>query len=98
MALKRVIPGELVLSRAGRDKDRYFLVLKLGDPNFLYIADGQYRKVENLKRKKLKHLQLTGLVATEIRQILQMGKTPTNAQVIQALDNLRNLLEVGSDF
>lgn len=96
MAAPQITPGQLVRSRAGRDGDRFFLVLKILDPNYLLIADGQYRKVDNPKRKKVKHLQLTDLVATEIGEVLQQGKTPTNAQVERALQLMMEAPEVGS--
>ena len=45
--------GNIVLSKAGRDKGNYFVVLKTVDENFVYIADGDLRKVDNPKLKKM---------------------------------------------
>ena len=50
--------GRLVYSIAGRDKGTLFLVLKR-DGEFVYLADGNTRKVENPKKKKLKHVNKT---------------------------------------
>ncbi len=50
--------GSLVYSIAGRDKGSLFLVLKR-DGDFVYLADGDLRKVENPKKKKLKHINKT---------------------------------------
>lgn len=50
--------GTLVYSIAGRDKGNLFLVLKR-DGDFVYIADGSCRCVENPKKKKLKHVNKT---------------------------------------
>ena len=50
--------GSLVYSIAGRDKGTLFLVLKR-DGEFVYLADGNTRKVENPKKKKLKHVNKT---------------------------------------
>jgi len=50
--------GSLVYSIAGRDKGNLFLVLKR-DGDFVYLADGDLRKVENPKKKKLKHVNKT---------------------------------------
>lgn len=50
--------GSLVYSIAGRDKGNLFLVLKR-DGEFVYLADGNTRKVENPKKKKLKHVNKT---------------------------------------
>lgn len=52
--------GQLALSLAGRDKKRVFMIVEQLDENFVLIADGQLRKTNNPKRKKLKHLKLLG--------------------------------------
>ena len=50
--------GSLVYSIAGRDKGNLFLVLER-DGDFVYLADGNLRKTENPKKKKLKHVNKT---------------------------------------
>ncbi len=50
--------GSLVYSISGRDKGNLFLVLKR-DGDFVYLADGNLRKVENPKKKKIKHTNKT---------------------------------------
>lgn len=50
--------GTLVFSKAGRDKGEMFLTLSVED-GYAYIADGDLRKVEKPKKKKLIHLQRT---------------------------------------
>ena len=53
--------GSAVISLAGRDKDRYLVVLKL-EGDYAYLADGILRRIENPKKKKLKHLAITKTV------------------------------------
>ena len=48
--------GMLVYSKAGRDKKNLFLILKI-ENGFAYISDGDTRRVEKPKKKKLIHLQ-----------------------------------------
>ena len=48
--------GQLVRSKAGRDKGSDFIVLKV-ENGYVYVADGRMRKLENPKKKKLKHVQ-----------------------------------------
>lgn len=45
--------GQVVKSRAGRDKGNIFLVLDIIDDKHIYIVDGDVRKLDNPKRKKL---------------------------------------------
>lgn len=51
-------PGDIVYSKAGRDQDKYFIVLKQADENHVFICDGDIRRVDKPKRKKIKHLKL----------------------------------------
>ena len=50
-----ICKGSLVYSLAGRDKGKLFLVLAL-ENDFVYLADGDTRRVENPKKKKIKHV------------------------------------------
>ncbi len=56
--------GCIVLSTAGRDKGRYFLVIGMED-NYALIVDGKLRSIESPKRKKIKHLMYAGKVSGE---------------------------------
>lgn len=50
--------GQLVVSLAGRDKDCICAVVgEADDEGYVLIADGRIRKVEEPKKKKLKHLK-----------------------------------------
>ncbi len=53
--------GSLVYSRAGRDKGTLFLVIAT-DGEFVYLTDGDTRRVEKPKKKKLKHINKTNTV------------------------------------
>ena len=46
-----------MLSLSGRDKGKYFFVVDTAG-EYVMIADGRYRKLEQQKKKKQKHLQL----------------------------------------
>ena len=53
--------GSLVYSRAGKDKGKLFLVLSL-EGEYAYLLDGDTRKLNNPKKKKLKHINKTNKV------------------------------------
>ena len=76
--------GLIVRSKAGRDKGGWFVVLK-HDDIYAYIADGDSRKVESPKRKKLKHLQLTGYSSEHIENKLCDEEMVENYEVRTAL-------------
>lgn len=77
--------GNIVLSKAGRDKGNYFVVLKTVDENFVYIADGDLRKVDNPKLKKCKHLENTGKTSERVCQKLSEGIRVTNPDLLREL-------------
>jgi ribosomal protein L14E/L6E/L27E len=56
-----ICKGMLVYSKAGRDKGKLFLVLAR-ENDFVYLADGDTRRVTKPKKKKLKHVNKTNRV------------------------------------
>jgi ribosomal protein L14E/L6E/L27E len=56
-----------VKSKAGRDKDRVFIIIEIIDELYVLIADGDLRKVEKPKKKKIKHLSKYNIVSKEIQ-------------------------------
>lgn len=48
--------GDIVLSRAGRDRGRAFVVIDVLDSEYVLTADGRLRTLERPKKKKRKHL------------------------------------------
>ena len=48
--------GDLVVSRAGRDKGRPFVVLRT-EGEFVYLVDGALRRLEKPKKKKRMHVK-----------------------------------------
>ena len=59
--------GRVVLSKAGRDKGHYFVVMEVLDECHVAIANGCQRKVDNPKKKKIKHLVAKPELLEEIR-------------------------------
>ncbi len=55
------VKGQLVRSKAGRDKTRTLAVLEV-EGEMLLLADGNLRKVRDPKRKKAKHVAPTTTV------------------------------------
>ncbi len=85
--------GQVVKSKAGRDKGTYMIVYKVLDKDYVLLVDGFYRKVEKPKKKKIKHLQLTTQIADGFVKTLQAGMVPTNNEVKKYISEL-NLPQV----
>lgn len=50
--------GRVVRSRAGRDKDGFFVVIRV-EGDFAWLCDGKARPLLRPKKKRLRHLSLT---------------------------------------
>lgn len=72
--------GDIVLSKAGRDCGRYFVVLKT-EENFAFVSDGDLRKVDSPKRKKFKHLINTDKSSEFILNKLKGDEKITNTEL-----------------
>ncbi|KMT21217.1 LSU ribosomal protein L14E [Clostridium cylindrosporum DSM 605] len=83
--------GQIVHSRAGRDKDRYFIVVGIVSSEYVLLADGNLRKIGNPKKKKVKHLVLHDSLALEIKERLKDGKKVLDADLRKCLQSM-NLL------
>jgi ribosomal protein L14E/L6E/L27E len=66
--------GTVAMSLAGRDKGRYFVIIEVLDADYVKIADGSLRKVDNAKKKKLKHLKLKPVTIPTIKQKIMDGE------------------------
>jgi large subunit ribosomal protein L14e len=77
--------GKLAGSKAGRDKGRLYIVVEaLGDEYFM-LADGDKKKIEDPKKKKIKHLKITDVCFEEIRTKLEKHDRITNAELRKAI-------------
>ena len=49
--------GQIVLSKCGRDKNKYFIVIGIDqNEEYIYLADGLVRKIDKPKKKKIRHV------------------------------------------
>jgi ribosomal protein L14E/L6E/L27E len=71
--------GQVVRSIAGRDKGNFLVVLKTEETGFASVADGDLRRIEKSKRKKIKHLAKTSYVIEDISDKLTKILKVTNA-------------------
>ena len=78
--------GRVVFSKAGRDQGHYFVVVDVIDESYVAVANGCQRKVDNPKRKKIKHLVAKPEVIEEIREKISAKKRIFDSEVRNKLD------------
>ena len=79
--------GRIVYSKAGRDKDKYFMILDVLNEEFVYLVDGDLRRLERPKKKKIKHLIFTDKICDEVKDIILKGKRLNDATVRKAISH-----------
>ena len=83
--------SDIVISLAGRDKDKLFYVIDTED-NYVFLADGKGRKLENPKRKKLKHVRRVTRTETRVAMKILNGDKVLNSEL------RRDLAAFGQQF
>ena len=83
--------SDIVISLAGRDKDKLFYVIDTED-NYVFTADGKGRKLENPKRKKLKHVRRVTRTETRVATKILNGDKVLNSEL------RRDLATFGQQF
>jgi ribosomal protein L14E/L6E/L27E len=82
--------GRVAVSTAGRDKDRYFVIVDIIDNNYVYIVDGDLRTKDRPKKKKLRHLKLCPQVLDGIAGKLKGGARVFDAEIRSAIRSCKN--------
>ncbi len=80
--------GQVVYSKAGRDKGRYMVIIEKIDAQYVKVADGGTRKVEKAKKKKLKHLSKTNHILSTVHKKLEAGQQVRNEEILKQLNQL----------
>ena len=76
--------SNIVVSKAGRDKDKLFFVTET-DGDYALIADGRGRRLGQPKRKKLKHLQFVAQSDSRVAEKIRTGDKVLDSEIRRAL-------------
>jgi len=77
--------GQIVRSKAGRDRGKWFAVVGLEGDAFVYLADGKTRSTEKPKLKKIRHIAKTNSISPEISEALRNHATVSDELVKRVL-------------
>lgn len=77
--------GMFAFSQAGHDKDSLYIIIREED-EYVYLADGKNKSVENPKRKNKKHIQVMKKNADDhIIEVLKSGGRVGDEEVKRAI-------------
>lgn len=77
--------GQVAISKSGRDKGKTFIIWQIVDDTFVLIVDGDLRKVERPKKKRIKHLRCTEDIIEKLNEKLTNNEKITNAEIRRSL-------------
>jgi ribosomal protein L14E/L6E/L27E len=83
--------GQIVLSKAGRDKGKKFIVYSVIDENYVYLVDGKLRKVEKPKKKKIKHIKVIDKINSNIAKKLRDNGKVLNSEIRKYIESNVNV-------
>ena len=84
-----IAQSNIIRSDAGRDKGKLFVVLAV-EGEFLLLADGKTRKVENPKRKKRRHVLFVSAEKTRLSEKITGNVKFTNSELRRTLAAFRD--------
>lgn len=79
-----IAKSQIVKAIAGRDTGSYFFVLAT-EGDFLLLADGKKRRLENPKRKRRKHVELAGESMSPAAEKIRSNEKVTNSELRRAI-------------
>ena len=80
--------GQIVCSKAGRDKGKFMVVVEIIDSQYVRVCDGQTRKIDKAKKEKVKHLAKTNHIISTINKKLEEKQRINNAEIRKHLNDL----------
>lgn len=77
-------PGMLAKSLAGHDQNKLYVIMQEED-EYLFLCDGKIRTLDNMKKKKKKHVQLVAKVPEVLSGKLAKGSAIYNEDIRKAI-------------
>lgn len=86
--------GKVVLSKAGRDKEHLYVVVRQIDNNYVLLVNGDTKLINMPKKKKIKHLSILEDVDDELILSIQSCNKSTDLKIKRFL-KIRGIVKEG---
>lgn len=77
--------AQIVKSKAGRDIGRLFLVIEKIDDKYVLVVDGDLRRLDKPKKKKIRHLVVYNIVLENLKEKIYNNEKFNNAFIRKLL-------------
>jgi ribosomal protein L14E/L6E/L27E len=71
--------GQVVKSKLGRDQGNLFFIIKIVDEEYVLVADGDIRKLDKPKLKKVKHLKKSNAISKAVKNKIEANESINDA-------------------
>jgi len=88
MSAENITVGQIVVSAAGRDTGKAYIVMEKLAPPFVLVADGRDRKVKSPKRKNIRHVTIHSSIAEAIAEKINHGAKVSDEEIRHALNQV----------
>ncbi|SFC81998.1 KOW domain-containing RNA-binding protein [Clostridium uliginosum] len=86
--------GKIVLSKAGRDIDHLYVIVRQIDNNYVLLSNGNTKIMNMPKKKKLKHLSILENIDEDIVSSIKLCDKSTDLKIKRFL-KLRSIVKEG---
>ncbi|MDR5588167.1 MULTISPECIES: hypothetical protein [Clostridium] len=86
--------GKIVLSKAGRDIEHLYVIVRQLDDKYVLLSNGNTKTVNKPKKKKLKHLNILEKVDEQLKSSIQVCDKSTDLKIKRFL-KLRSIVKEG---
>jgi ribosomal protein L14E/L6E/L27E len=77
--------GKVVLSKAGRDTNHLYVVIRQLDNEYVLLSNGVTKTLDKPKKKKFKHLSFVDVVNDEIKLAIVSNDNGTDLKIKRLL-------------
>lgn len=82
--MREFVKGMLARSKAGHDTGKWYVVMD-ADEEFVYLADGEIRRLDRLKKKKRKHIQINYAIPELLKHKIENGEEIKDEHIKRAI-------------
>ena len=83
--------GKIVLSKCGRDKDHYYVIVDKVDDDYYLLSNGSNKTIQMPKKKNIKHFIVLENVDDEIKASVILKIKGTDLKIKRFLTQLETL-------
>ncbi|MBE6071631.1 MAG: hypothetical protein E7208_06685 [Clostridium butyricum] len=86
--------GKVVLSKAGRDKNHLYVIVRQINEDYVLLANGNTKSISMPKKKKVKHLSILEDIDDEIISSIRLCDKSTDLKIKRFL-KLKGIVKEG---